>query len=172
LTPISQEALEQVEREHARGLTSAEILTLLEGFGLKFSEATLRKYVQLGLLPRSVRVGRKGKHTGSQGLYPATIVRQIFAIKDMMAENLTIEEIQAEFLFVRGDLEELEKRLTKIFKTLRESLKRQRSEPTSRQLSTDIGAAESLAKDLIQKLHQLEERFTSQARHARRATGS
>ncbi len=92
MTPISQEALEQVEREHARGLTSAEILTLLEGFGLKFSEATLRKYVQLGLLPRSVRVGRKGKHTGSQGLYPATIVRQIFAIKDMMAENLTIEE--------------------------------------------------------------------------------
>ena len=35
---------------------------------MKFSEATLRKYVQLGLLPRSVRVGRKGKHQGSQGI--------------------------------------------------------------------------------------------------------
>ena len=29
---------------------------------IRFSEATLRKYVQLGLLSRSVRVGRKGKH--------------------------------------------------------------------------------------------------------------
>jgi len=172
LTKISNEVLERVEKEHARGLTSAEILTLLDDFGLKFSEATLRKYVQLGLLPRSVRVGRKGKHTGSQGLYPATIVRQILAIKDMMAQNLTIEEIQAEFLFVRGDIEELERRLSKIFKTLRESVKRQRSEPTSRLLSSDIGAAESLARDLVERLNHLEDRFTAHARHTRRATGS
>ena len=167
---IPDDVLERIEKENARGLTSADILTLFEQHGQKFSEATLRKYVQLGLLPRSVRVGRKGKHTGSQGLYPVTIVRQVLAIKQMMAENLTIEEIQAEFLFVRGDIEELERRLSKIFKTLRDSMKKQRSEPSVRILSTEIGAAESLAKDLLERLNQLENRFTSQARLARRAT--
>lgn len=169
---LSEDVLDRVEKEHPRGITSAEILSLFEQHGLKFSEATLRKYVQLGLLPRSVRVGRKGKHTGSQGLYPATIVRQISIIKEMMAQSLTIEEIQAEFLFVRGDIEELERRLAKIFKTLRDSVKRQRSEPSVRLLSTDIGAAEALAKELVGRLDQLEERLTSQARLARRAAGA
>lgn len=169
---ISSEVLERIEKDHARGITSADLLSLFEQHNLKFSEATLRKYVQLGLLPRSVRVGRKGKHTGSQGLYPVTIVRQILAIKEMMAQNLTIEQIQAEFLFVRGDIEELERRLSKIFKTLRDSMKRQKSEPTARSISVDIGAAEVLAKDLVERLNQLEERFTSQARLSRRDTGT
>ncbi|NUP14158.1 MAG: hypothetical protein HOW73_49625 [Polyangiaceae bacterium] len=169
---MSDEVLERIETQHARGISSSDILALFDQFGLKFSEATLRKYVQLGLLPRSVRVGRKGKHTGSQGLYPATIVRQILLIKDMMAQNLTIEEIQAEVLFVRGDIEELERRLSKIFKTLRDSMKKQRSEPGVRGLSNDLVAAETLAKDLVGKLNQLEQRFTSQNRLARRAAGT
>ncbi len=171
MTTIPDAILEQIEKQHARGIASVEILKLFEEHGLKFSEATLRKYVQLGLLPRSVRVGRKGKHTGSQGLYPVTIVRQIVAIKNMMAQSLTIEEIQREFLFVRGDIEELERRLAKILKALRDAVKKQRSEPTARSLSSDIGAAESLAKELLNKLSQLEDRLTSQARVARRAAG-
>jgi len=48
-----------------KGLGGTAIgLPLLDVFpprGIRFSEATLRKYVQLGLLPRSVRVGQKGK---------------------------------------------------------------------------------------------------------------
>ncbi|MFO0556222.1 MAG: hypothetical protein U0271_48040, partial [Polyangiaceae bacterium] len=138
MTTIPEEVLDQVERQHPEGIPSAVILELFERHGLKFSEATLRKYVQLGLLPRSVRVGQKGKHKGSQGLYPVGIIRQIVAIKSMMADNLTIEEIQREFLFVRGDIEELERKLDKIFKTLRDSMKKQRSEPTVRSLSTEI----------------------------------
>ena len=43
--------------------------------------------MQLGLLPRSVRVGRKGKHRGSQGLYPATVVRQIELVRRLMAQG-------------------------------------------------------------------------------------
>lgn len=168
---IPEEVLARLERDHAQGLTSAEILGLFEEHGLKFSEATLRKYVQLGLLPRSVRVGRKGKHTGSQGLYPTTIVRQILVIKEMMAQNLTIEEIQREFLFVRGDIEELERRLDKIFTTLRDAMKKQRSEPVVRSIGAEIGAAENLAKDLVTRLNQLEDRLQAQARVARRATG-
>ena len=169
MTQIPEAILEQLEKQHARGIASADILKLFDDHGIKFSEATLRKYVQLGLLPRSVRVGRK--HTGSQGLYPVTIVRQIGVIKAMMADSLTIEEIQREFLFVRGDIEELERRLGKIFKALKDSTKQQRSEPTARSITTDIGAAEALAKDLLGKLSQLEDRLTLQARSARRAAG-
>ena len=91
---IPEEVPERIEREHAQGITSSDILELFAAHGIKFSEATLRKYVQLGLLPRSVRVGRKGKHQGSQGMYPATVVRQVQRIKEMMAQDYTIEEIQ------------------------------------------------------------------------------
>ena len=44
-----------------------------------------------------------GKHQGSQGMYPAAVIRHILRIKEMMADDLTIEQIQREFLFVRGD---------------------------------------------------------------------
>lgn len=171
MSTIPAATLERIEKEHAEGIASVVILKLFEEHHLKFSEATLRKYVQLGLLPRSIRVGRKGKHTGSQGLYPATIVRQILVIKELMARNLTIEEIQQEVLFVRGDIEELERRLSKIFKTLRDAAKKQISEPTRKSLGTEIGAAEQVAKDLMARLTHLEERFTSQVRTAESATG-
>lgn len=172
MSTIPESVLERVEKENAQGIPSSLILSLFEEHGLKFSEATLRKYVQLGLLPRSVRVGRKGKHTGSQGLYPASIVRQILAIKDLMAQNLTIEEIQQEVLFVRGDIEELERRLSKVFKTLKEAARRQSSEPAKRALQTELGAAEQLAKDLVSRMADLETRITTQTRLARRATGT
>ena len=168
---IPGNVLDSLEAEHPQGVTSAQVLGVFEEHGLKFSEATLRKYVQLGLLPRSVRVGRKGKHTGSQGMYPATIVRQILAIKEMMAQNLTIEEIQREFLFVRGDIDELERRLDKIFATLRDATRHERSEPVARAVSADIQVAETHARDLLQRLNQLEGRLQSRARAERRAAG-
>src|SRR6516165_10478880 len=90
---LSDKDLREIERTHPEGLTSKQIVDLFESRGVRFSEATFRKYVQLGLLPRSVRVGRKGKHQGSCGLYPATTARRILAIKKMMAEGHTIEDI-------------------------------------------------------------------------------
>jgi hypothetical protein len=87
---IDDQVLSQIEKSHARGLTSAEILDVFARHDVQLSEATLRKYVQLGLLPRSVRIGKKGKHQGSQGVYPVSVVRQILRIKQMMAESYTI----------------------------------------------------------------------------------
>src|SRR5262245_18212966 len=95
---LSEQDLDLIEREHPNGLTSAEVVTLFQARGVKLSEATFRKYVQQGLLPRSRRVGRKGKHQGSMGLYPASTVRRVNAIKQMMAASYTIEEIQGSFL--------------------------------------------------------------------------
>src|SRR5262245_27697654 len=115
---IDAETLNQLEKTHGLGLTSAEILDVFARHGVSLSEATLRKYVQLGLLPRSVRVGRKGKHQGSQGVYPVGVVRQILRIKQMMAESYTIEQIQREFLFIRSEVEQLESMLARIFRKL------------------------------------------------------
>jgi DNA-binding transcriptional MerR regulator len=166
---ISDDVLDRIEREHAQGITSAEILDIFASHGVKFSEATLRKYVQLGLLPRSVRVGRKGKHQGSQGMYPAAVVRQIQRIKEMMAQDYTIEEIQREFLFVRGDIEELERTLSKIFETLKDAAKERRSETSGRAINNDLVTAESLARELVAKLSMIEERLMAQARLSKQA---
>lgn len=166
---ITDEVLDRLEREHPQGITSAEILDTLAAHGIKFSEATLRKYVQLGLLPRSVRVGRKGKHQGSQGMYPSGVVRQIQRIRDMMAEDYTIEEIQRQFLFVRGDIEDLERTIAKVFDALREAAREKRSETTGRAIANDLVAAESLANDLLAKLEVIEQRLITQAALQRRA---
>lgn len=172
LSRISDETLEAIERDREEGISSAEILEFFASHDVKFSEASLRKYVQLGLLPRSVRVGRKGKHQGSQGLYPVTVLRKILRIKEMMALDYTIEEIQKEFLFVRGDIEELERILGKIFETLKEASKVKRSETSGRAISQDLASAEGLAKDLLAKLEMIEERLMAQARLARTAVAS
>jgi len=110
---MDEATLIEIERGHQKGFTSVEILDVLASHGVQLSEATLRKYVQLGLLPRSVRVGRKGKHQGSQGVYPVHVLRQILQIKRMMAESYTIEQIQREFLFIRNDVEQLEHEVLK-----------------------------------------------------------
>jgi hypothetical protein len=172
LQRISDDALERLEREHEQGITSAEILNIFAVNEIKFSEATLRKYVQLGLLPRSVRVGKKGKHQGSQGLYPATVVRQIQRIKEMMAQDYTIEEIQREFLFVRGDIEELERTIGKVFDALRGAAKERRSDTSDRAIHMELSQAEKLAKDLVAKLNAIEDRLMAQAQLSRRAAGS
>ncbi|WP_437311471.1 MerR family transcriptional regulator [Sorangium sp. So ce291] len=164
--------LDRIEREHAQGITSSDILELFAAHGIKFSEATLRKYVQLGLLPRSVRVGRKGKHQGSQGMYPATVVRQVQRIKEMMAQDYTIEEIQREFLFVRGDIEELERTMTKVFNALRDAAKERRSETSGRAIAQDLASAETLARELVAKLSLIEERLMAQARLTKQAASS
>lgn len=169
---IPEDVLDRIEREHAQGITSSDILELFAAHGIKFSEATLRKYVQLGLLPRSVRVGRKGKHQGSQGMYPATVVRQVQRIKEMMAQDYTIEEIQREFLFVRGDIEELERTMTKVFNALRDAAKERRSETSGRAIAQDLASAETLARELVAKLSLIEERLMAQARLTKQAASS
>ncbi len=90
---VVTEALTKFEREHPAGATSIEIMAVLSQAGVKVSEATLRKYIQQGLLPRSRRVGTKGRHQGSWGIYPAWAARQIIEIKKLLAEGRSVQEI-------------------------------------------------------------------------------
>ena len=87
-------------RAFPNGMSVQQIVDACAAQGERLTEATFRKYVQFGLLPRSVRVGKKGKHQGSQGLYPSVDRRQVQRIRQLMAQGFTIDEIQSK-LFVR-----------------------------------------------------------------------
>src|ERR1043165_4409318 len=149
LQRISEDELARIEREHDGGISSADILDIFASRQTKFSEATLRKYVQLGLLPRSVRVGRKGKHQGSQGVYPVSVVRQILRIREMMADNYTIEQIKRDVLFIRSDIQQLEGTLGGFFETLARVIKERRSEPYAQAVARDVEGAKALSRDLL-----------------------
>src|SRR5438046_1240872 len=107
--------LARIERDYATGLPARVILEIFRPHGVRLSEATFRKYVQAGLLPRSRRVGRKGKHRGSTGLYPVDSVRRINAITKMMAQGLTLEEIRRSFVFFKNQIDQVERELDEVF---------------------------------------------------------
>lgn len=111
---LNPEEIERLEREFPSGLSVRAIVDVFRPKGVALSEATFRKYVQVGLLPRSRRVGRKGKHRGSQGLYPVEAVRRINAIKKMMAEGMTLEEIKQSFVFFRNHIDQVERGLDEV----------------------------------------------------------
>jgi len=158
---FSDDELSRIEREHGEGLTSEQIVDLFTRRNLRFTEATLRKYVQLGLLPRSRRVAIAGAQRGSQGLYPATVVRRIQHLKQLLA-HYTIEEIQREFLFVRGDIEELSEALERVFSALATAAKPLGE--ADRAVLRELTEAKTLAAELMAKLSSVETRLSMRAR--------
>ena len=167
---VSEVDLNALEAKHSDGIPSQAIVTFLEDRGVKFSEATLRKYVQLGLLSHSVRVGRKGKHKGSQGMYPGSTVRQILEIKRLLSENKTIDEIRQEYLLLKGEIEELEQQLAQLFEGIDEALKgRQTDETSAEYVRRDLTEARATGTDLIEKLRALESSSSRRVRLARAA---
>ena len=144
-------------------------MELFAARGERLSEATFRKYVQLGLLPRSVRVGRKGKHQGSQGLYPATVVRQLDLIRRLMAEGLTIGEIRKEYLFL-GDIDGVARQLSQLLTSVEAVIaRRAETEAVDDVASRALTEARELSEQLITKLRAIEQRLAMRARMARAA---
>jgi DNA-binding transcriptional MerR regulator len=147
---LLEEEIGDIERQSPDGLTSRQIVDVFTSRGLRFSEATLRKYVQLGLLPRSVRVGRKGRHRGSCGIYPAEIVRRVNQVRVMMAADLTIAEIQRSFARFKEEIERVEKGVRELIAGFEREAKgpsldpdRPRSSPPSRPPeSSSVGSRE------------------------------
>lgn len=161
MSRLDDETLANLERQYASGLTSSELIDVCASHGIQLSEANLRKYVQLGLLPRSVRVGRKGKHKGSLGLYPARAIRQLVRIKEMMAKRYTIEEIRRDFLFVRADIEQLEETLGCIFQALAKVLKQRRQDTSGGTVSREVNQAKKQSRELVTQLSSIESRLMS-----------
>lgn len=164
----SEADLAAIEEANPRGMTVQQIVEAFTAKGQKLTEATFRKYVQLGLLPRSVRVARKGKRRGSQGLYPATVVRQIDEIRRLMSQGYTMDEIQREFLFIRGDLEELGRQLERIYAAVEDSLATRRREGAADAFAEkQLEEARGLGRQLVDRLEGIEKRMSLRARMAR-----
>jgi DNA-binding transcriptional MerR regulator len=144
---FSSDDVRRLERAHPDGLSAAAVVELLRQRGVLLAEATFRKYVQLGLLPRSRRVGRKGKHRGSHGLYPAACVGRIAEIKSLMEAGLTLEEIQRSAT-AGLELDSLRRSAEAIFVRLEQELEERPALKTlanQRRLQTLRGQVEQLA---------------------------
>jgi hypothetical protein len=164
---LEDREIDEIERAWPNGLTSRQIVDVFETRGIRFSEATLRKYVQLGLLPRSVRVGRKGKHRGSCGIYPAHVIRRVNAVKGMMAADRTIEEIQHSFARFKDDIDAVEKELRSLITGFEREAKGPALDPGGRrELEREITEAKRAASELVRRISSLEQRISARAAEA------
>jgi hypothetical protein len=167
---LSERDLDEVEKANPEGLTAAQVVESFTKKGAKLSEATFRKYVQLGLLPRSKRVGRKGKHQGSMGLYPATVMRRVNAIKQMMADGYTIEEIQRSFLKFKDEIEQLERGLKELFTGFEREVRAAELDAGKKKtLARDLADAQKVADDLLGRIETLERQIVTPLERAARA---
>ena len=163
---LGPEEIEKIERDFAAGVSARAILEIFQPKGVRLSEATFRKYVQAGLLPRSRRVGRKGKHRGSQGLYPVEAVRRINAIKMMMAEGLTLEEIKRSFVFFKNHIDQVERGLSEVMDGFEAQLSgRPFARERKRQLSGELQSLRERARDLIRDVARVGSAVTAQPHH-------
>lgn len=161
---LTEDELQEIEGGALGGLTSRQIVDVFTSRGIRFSEATLRKYVQLGLLPRSVRVGQKGKHLGSRGLYPANVIRRVNLVKGMMAENLTIEEIQRSFIRFKEEIDGIETSLRGLigsFEREAQGLSPRLADGRRKELEQEIVEAKRAAGDLVRRISTLESRLSN-----------
>jgi len=165
-SPENIDRLDHLEAEYGQGMTVHQVVDAVASLGERLSEASFRKYVQLGLLPRSIRVGRKGKHKGSQGLYPPTIVRQILHLRRLMAQGFTIDEIQRELLFVRGDIAALERQLDRIYSAIDRAAEERSGDPS---VTRGLIEARSTGAALLRQLEALEGHISLRARMERAA---
>jgi len=154
--------LARLEADRPDGVSAQEVIALFQARGLRLSEANFRKYVQIGLLPTSRRVGRKGKHRGSRGLYPTSVVRRINLIKRLMDRGLTLEEIRDSFLSIQNDIERVGEALDSLFARIEERLTRLHEVPESlRPLAKDVEASRRGASVLLQSLEKIGSRLAA-----------
>jgi DNA-binding transcriptional MerR regulator len=158
---------ERLEATNPHGVSATQIVDFFAPRGVKLAQATFRKYVQLGLLPRSRRVGEKGKHRGSRGLYPATAVRRISLIKSLMDDGMTLEDIRHSFIFFRGQLDGVERALDDLFAALDKAiaengeLKSSRRRELERMLNDGRHKAHHFVKEIERTVSQITARQDS-----------
>jgi hypothetical protein len=157
---LSDAELRAIEDAYGNGITAQQIVEVFTSRGMKLSEASFRKYVQLGLLPRSRRVGRKGKHRGSLGVYPAKTVRRINTVKRLMADGHTIETIQGEFLLYTDLVESLGENMIELLRRLEHDV-HAGPEAERYRLALEINELRRSATDLVQKLERLAQRVAA-----------
>jgi DNA-binding transcriptional MerR regulator len=160
---LRPDEIDRIEREHPHGVPVGFIVDVFRPLGVSLSEATFRKYVQAGLLPRSRRVGRKGKHRGSQGLYPVESVRRLNAIKKMMSEGLTLEDIRRSYVFVRNHMDVVDREFEAVFLGLAHELSERPFDGQTRQLQGELESLRERASALVRDVARFGSVVTSRA---------
>ena len=146
----------RIERQFAAGIPVRAIVEIFQPHGVKFSEGTFRKYVQAGLLPHSRRVGQKGRHRGSTGVYPVSAVRRIDVIKRMMDEGLTLSDIRRSFVYFRNEIDAVESALQRVQADFgRELSARPLARDRRQRLLRALSQARAEAQRLIRSLERI-----------------
>ncbi len=157
-TDFTVEELDELQKKHKDGITSADLIALLDSKGFRFSESTLRKYVQLGLLPRSRRIGRKGLRRGSIGIYPPNIIHHILNIKRGLKDNRTLDEIGYRAT-VLAELETLSSAFSKLTAGMKALLQHETDPKSGEKMEAQLKLAE-------QDFERLHKRLSSAIHHA------
>jgi DNA-binding transcriptional MerR regulator len=169
---LQQADLATIEATYADGITAPQIVEVFTSRGVKFSEASFRKYVQQGLLPRSRRVGRKGKYRGSLGMYPAKTIRRINSVKEWMADGYTIEEIQGQFLLYTDLVENLSEGLGEMWQRVAVDLDKFTHESTRKALSKELLELRKDSEGFVRRVGELTRRVASPRGQNFRRTGA
>ncbi|HUS32972.1 MAG TPA: MerR family transcriptional regulator [Kofleriaceae bacterium] len=171
LVALTEEQLRAIETQYPEGLTAVQLVDAFTRNRVRFSEASFRKYVQQGLLPRSKRVGRKGKHKGSLGVYPAKTVRRINQVKRLMADGYTIEEIQGQVLLYTDLVEGVEENVTELVTRLQRDC--ERLEPASRkEVAKELTEVRKEGDRLVERLSALATRVSAPRTDTLRLAGA
>lgn len=168
---LREEELRAIETTYPDGLTAVQIVDAFTSRGIKLSEASFRKYVQQGLLPRSKRIGRKGKHKGSLGMYPAKTVRRINAVKQHMLDGYTIEEIQGQFLAYTDLIEGIAENLSELMNRLDRDHE-QLEVPVRRELHKEMADCRRAGDALVERLGELTRRIAAPRTDSLRLAGA
>ncbi len=168
---LSEADLRAIETAYPEGLTAVQIVDAFTSRGVKLSEASFRKYVQQGLLPRSRRVGRKGKHKGSLGVYPAKTVRRINTVKQLMLDGYTIEQIQGQLLAYTDLIETVAENLDELWRRLIRD--HEQLEPAARkELKTELTEARRAGDRLVAHLEDIARRIAAPRTDTLRLAGA
>jgi len=168
---LKEEELRAIEGAYPDGITAAQIVDAFTSRGIRFSEASFRKYVQQGLLPRSRRVGRKGKNKGSLGVYPPKTVRRINTVKQWMVDGHTIEEIQGQFLLYTDLVEGVAESLATLWTRLGADAERL-PERDRREVAKDLVDARRDGDRVLDRLDQLTRRVAAPRTDSLRLAGA
>jgi len=168
---LQEDELRAVEGTYPDGITAVQVVDVFTSRGIKFSEASFRKYVQQGLLPRSRRVGRKGKHRGSLGVYPAKTVRRINAVKQLMADGHTIEEIQGQFLLYTDLVEGVAEHVAELWTRLTADIARLEPDVRKR-LERELVEIRRDGDRLVERLGELTRRVAAPRTESLRLAGA
>ena len=158
---VGAEACREFDRAHPDGATCQAILEFFSAHKVAISEATFRRYVKLGLVPRSVRIGRKGKHRGSSGQYPVGTAAQVNEIRRLTHGDVTIDDlVNSHFLFQK-EIATADRHLGGIFDAMAASIANASVSASERAaLASEERALRKLARDLLKRMGALGSRIS------------